>query len=51
MKMRFEYRIHTTPSADVFDAIANALRQAHHAVESIPTDDTLKSAATPAAGR
>ncbi|MBZ5790971.1 hypothetical protein K8353_12725 [Burkholderia contaminans] len=29
MKMSFEYRIHTIPSADAFDAIANALRQAH----------------------
>ncbi|EKS9793515.1 MULTISPECIES: hypothetical protein [Burkholderia] len=33
MKMCFEYRIHTTPSADAFDAIANALRQAHHAID------------------
>jgi hypothetical protein len=29
MKMSFEYRIHTIPSADAFDAIVNALRQAH----------------------
>jgi len=25
MQMRFEYRIHTPPTADAFDAIANAL--------------------------
>ncbi|NHV25034.1 hypothetical protein [Burkholderia sp. D-99] len=33
MKMSFEYRIHTIPSADAFDAIANALRQAHGAID------------------
>ncbi|CAI8692752.1 hypothetical protein BTK96_004113 [Burkholderia pyrrocinia] len=34
MKMSFEYRIHTTPSADAFDAIADALRQTHGDVDS-----------------
>ncbi|MGT0196513.1 hypothetical protein [Burkholderia pyrrocinia] len=33
MKMSFEYRIHTTPSADAFDAIADALRQTHGDVD------------------
>ncbi|VWD60161.1 hypothetical protein BLA39750_07274 [Burkholderia lata] len=36
MKMSFEYRIHTIPSADAFDAIANALRQAHDDVDIDP---------------
>ncbi|CAG2342375.1 MULTISPECIES: hypothetical protein [Burkholderia] len=31
--MSFEYRIHTPPSADAFDAIANVLRQAHGDVD------------------
>ncbi|WP_176045565.1 hypothetical protein [Burkholderia sp. BCC1644] len=31
--MSFEYRIHTLPSADAFDAIANALRQAHGGID------------------
>ncbi|MDN7487422.1 MULTISPECIES: hypothetical protein [unclassified Burkholderia] len=34
--MSFEYRIHTIPSADAFDAIANALRQAHDDVDIDP---------------
>ncbi|MCA8061559.1 hypothetical protein [Burkholderia sp. AU38729] len=33
MKLSFEYRIHTTPPADAFDAIANALMPAHHDVD------------------
>ncbi|MBN3769335.1 MULTISPECIES: hypothetical protein [unclassified Burkholderia] len=33
MKMSFEYHIHTPPSADAFDAIANALRQAHDGID------------------
>ncbi|RQT26759.1 hypothetical protein [Burkholderia contaminans] len=36
MKMSFEYRIHTTPSTDAFDAIANALRQAHDDIDIDP---------------
>ncbi|MCA8273954.1 hypothetical protein LGN17_15795 [Burkholderia sp. AU30280] len=36
MKMSFEYRIHTTPSADAFDAIPNALRQAHDDIDLDP---------------
>ncbi|WP_343727161.1 hypothetical protein [Burkholderia seminalis] len=31
--MSFEYRIHTIPSANAFDAIANALRQAHRGID------------------
>ncbi|VWC98239.1 hypothetical protein [Burkholderia contaminans] len=36
MKTSFEYRIHTTPSADAFDAIANALRQANDDIDIDP---------------
>ncbi|KAF1040882.1 MAG: hypothetical protein GAK33_00499 [Burkholderia lata] len=36
MQMSFEYRIHTIPSAAAFDAIANALRQAHDDVDIDP---------------
>ncbi len=36
MTMSFEYRIHTIPSADAFDAIANALRQAHDDIDIDP---------------
>ncbi|VBB14113.1 hypothetical protein [Burkholderia stabilis] len=34
--MSFEYRIHTRPSADAFDAIAHALRQTHGDVDVDP---------------
>ncbi|MFJ1208913.1 hypothetical protein [Burkholderia pyrrocinia] len=36
MKMSFEYRIHTPPSADAFDAIADALRQTHGDIDVDP---------------
>ncbi|WP_412528186.1 hypothetical protein [Burkholderia lata] len=36
MKMSFEYRIQTISSADAFDAIANALRQAHDDIDIAP---------------
>ncbi|MEN2474085.1 hypothetical protein [Burkholderia sp. GS2Y] len=36
MQMSFEYRIHTLPSADAFDAIAHALRQAHGDIDIDP---------------
>ncbi|AWV03873.1 hypothetical protein DM992_32365 [Burkholderia sp. JP2-270] len=36
MKMSFEYRIHTPPSADAFDAIADALRKAHGDIDVDP---------------
>ncbi|UVE68434.1 hypothetical protein L2Y90_30550 [Burkholderia pyrrocinia] len=36
MKMSFEYRVHTTPSADAFDAIADALRQTHRDIDIDP---------------
>ncbi|MCA7950703.1 hypothetical protein LGM43_10495 [Burkholderia seminalis] len=31
--MSFEYRIHTIPSADAFDAVAKALQQAHRGID------------------
>ncbi|MDR0244107.1 MAG: hypothetical protein LBJ65_21135 [Burkholderia sp.] len=40
--MSFEYRIHTPPSADAFDAIANALRQAHRGIDIDPVRQQLE---------
>ncbi|MBJ9965498.1 hypothetical protein [Burkholderia seminalis] len=31
--MSFEYRIHTIPSADAFDAVAKVLQQAHRDID------------------
>ncbi|WP_342704963.1 hypothetical protein OHZ10_27495 [Burkholderia arboris] len=42
MQMSFEYRIHTTPSAAAFHAIANALRQAHGDIDIDPARDRLE---------
>jgi len=42
MKMSIEYRIHTIPSADAFDAIANALRQAHDDIDIDPVRQQLE---------
>ncbi|MEK7888856.1 hypothetical protein AAB992_17255 [Burkholderia contaminans] len=42
MKMSIEYRIHTTPSADAFDAIANALRHAHDDIDIDPDHRRLE---------
>ncbi|AOJ42172.1 hypothetical protein WJ23_30240 [Burkholderia lata] len=42
MKMSFEYRIHTIPSADAFDAIGNALRQAHDDIDTDPVRQQLE---------
>ncbi|CAB3964875.1 MULTISPECIES: hypothetical protein [Burkholderia] len=42
MKMSFEYRIHTIPSADAFDAIANALRQVHDNIDIDPVRQQLE---------
>ena len=36
MKMSFEYRIHTTPSADAFNTIADALRQTRGDIDVDP---------------
>ncbi|WP_227789518.1 MULTISPECIES: hypothetical protein [unclassified Burkholderia] len=41
MLMSFEYRIHTPPSADAFDAIANVLRQAHGDIDVDPHERRL----------
>ncbi|UTV57308.1 hypothetical protein [Burkholderia arboris] len=42
MQMSFEYRIHTTPSAAAFHAIANALRQAHGDIDIDPARHRLE---------
>ncbi|WP_175872368.1 hypothetical protein [Burkholderia sp. BCC0397] len=42
MQMSFEYRIHTPPSADAFDAIANVLRQAHGDIDVDPHERRLE---------
>ncbi|NTZ83916.1 hypothetical protein FCJ61_13140 [Burkholderia metallica] len=42
MQMSFEYRIHTPPSADAFDAIANVLRQAHGDIDVDPRERRLE---------
>ncbi|WP_321856557.1 hypothetical protein [Burkholderia cenocepacia] len=42
MQMSFEYRIHTPPSADAFDAIANVLRQAHRDIDVDPHERRLE---------
>ncbi|MCA8034681.1 hypothetical protein LGM46_17090 [Burkholderia arboris] len=42
MQMSFEYRIHTPPSADAFDAIANVPRQAHGDVDVDPHERRLE---------
>ncbi|MCA8234515.1 hypothetical protein [Burkholderia cenocepacia] len=41
MQMSFEYRIHTPPTADAFDAIANVLRQAHRNIDVDPRERRL----------
>ncbi|OXI30123.1 hypothetical protein CFB89_23195 [Burkholderia sp. AU16741] len=41
MQMSFEYRIHTPPTADAFDAIANMLRQAHGDIDVDPRERRL----------
>jgi len=42
MKMSIEYRIHTIPSADAFNAIANASRRAHDDIDIDPARQQLE---------